>query len=142
MNLEHCTNFICRWEGFRDHIYSDSVGIPTFGYGSLHRNYPNELFPISKARARQILMLDVQNIYYPAVKRFIKVVLTDNQETALTSFVYNLGGGALQRSTLRKVVNRGDNPQKEFLKWCKAGGIIIKGLLLRRQAEAELFIGG
>lgn len=140
MNFEHCANLICYFEGFRENVYLCSAGVPTFGYGSLVRNYPNQKFPISKAEARTILINDIKTIYYPAVKRLISWPLNSNQESALTSFCYNLGTGALQRSTLRRKINRGDlGVENEFLKWSWAGGKQLKGLLKRRQAEALLF---
>jgi lysozyme len=60
----------------------------------------------------------------------------------LQSFVYNLGSGRLQSSTLRRKINRGDfeGAADEFPKWRRAGGKILKGLVLRRAAERKLFL--
>lgn len=66
---------------------------------------------------------------------------TDGQFDALTSFTFNLGGGALQRSTLRRKVNREEHSAvpTEFRKWIWAGGRKLKGLVRRREAEAKRY---
>ena len=58
----------------------------------------------------------------------------------MASFVYNVGAGGLQRSTLRRKVNREEHAlvPAEFLKWVCAGGRKLKGLARRREAEAAL----
>jgi lysozyme len=76
------------------------------------------------------------------VKPLIKVELSDNQFSALVSFAFNLGAGALSKSTLLKKVNA--NPEDEsiraeFAKWDKAGGKQLRGLTRRRKAEADLY---
>ena len=67
--------------------------------------------------------------------------LTDGQFDALVSFSFNLGSGALQRSTLRRKVNREEHADvpPEFMRWVWAGGRTLKGLIRRRQAETILY---
>ena len=62
---------------------------------------------------------------------------------ALGSFTFNLGTGALQRSTLRRKVNREEHDAvpAEFRRWVWAGGRRLKGLIRRREAEAALYFG-
>jgi lysozyme len=62
---------------------------------------------------------------------------------ALVSFSFNLGLGTLQRSTLRLKHNRGDyeGAAEEFLKYTKAGGNVLKGLVNRRNDERALYLG-
>ena len=69
------------------------------------------------------------------------VYLTQCQFDALVSFSFNLGLGVLQRSTLRQKLNRNDYDvaSKEFLKYTRAGGKVLNGLVRRRQAEYNLF---
>ena len=78
-----------------------------------------------------------------AVLRLISVPLTQGQFDALVSFTFNLGAGALQRSTLRRKVNREEHADvpAEFSKWVWAGGRKMNGLIKRRKAEAELYLG-
>jgi lysozyme len=62
---------------------------------------------------------------------------------ALVSFSFNVGLGTLQRSTLRQKHNRGDHEgaADEFLKYCKAGGKVLRGLENRRKDERSLYLG-
>jgi len=62
---------------------------------------------------------------------------------SLVSFSFNVGLGTLQRSTLRQRHNRGDytGAADEFLKYCKAGGKVLKGLENRRKDERAIYLG-
>ena len=72
------------------------------------------------------------------------VSLSQKNYDALCSFSFNLGLGALKKSTLLKCLNAGnyDDAAKEFLKWCKDNGKFIEGLHKRRVAESTVFKGG
>jgi lysozyme len=133
---------IKRFEGFKLHIYPDAAGLPTIGYGHLLKAGEAELFKngITEAAAEALLIKDVL-VAEKAVLRLITVELTNGQFDALVSFAFNLGGGALQRSTLRRKVNREEHQDvpAEFLKWVWAGGKKMKGLIRRRTAEAQLY---
>jgi GH24 family phage-related lysozyme (muramidase) len=63
---------------------------------------------------------------------------------ALVSFSFNVGLGNLQRSSLRMKHNRGefDEAADEFMKWSKAGGKVLKGLVNRRRDEQRLYLRG
>ena len=76
-----------------------------------------------------------------AVLRLIGVPLRDGQFDGLVSFAFNCGSGALQRSTLRRKVNREEHGEvpKELLKWVWSGGKKLKGLIRRREAEGRLY---
>ena len=69
------------------------------------------------------------------------VPLKQNQFDALVSFSFNLGLGTLQRSTVRSALLRNDEETaiNTLLKYCRAGGKVLKGLERRRAAEADLF---
>ena len=62
---------------------------------------------------------------------------------SLVSFSFNVGLGTLQRSTLRQRHNRGDyqGAANELLKYCKAGGKVLKGLENRRKDERAMYLG-
>ena len=87
-----------------------------------------------------MLQVDV-GVAERAVLRLITVPLTDAQFDALVSFTFNLGAGALQRSSLRRKVNREEHADvpAEFMKWVWAGGRKLKGLVSRRAAEAAMY---
>lgn len=59
---------------------------------------------------------------------------------ALTSFVFNLGAGRYRGSTLRRRVNEGnwDDVPRQLRRWVYSGGKKLKGLVIRREAEAVL----
>jgi lysozyme len=76
------------------------------------------------------------------VVKFITVPLTQGMFDGLVSFSFNCGLGTLQRSTLRQKLNRGDKEgaAEELMKYCMAGGKILKGLQNRRIDERALFL--
>lgn len=63
---------------------------------------------------------------------------------SLVSFAFNVGLGNLQRSSLRMKTNRGDfeDAADEFLKWTKAGGRVLPGLVKRRNDERAMYLSG
>ncbi len=133
-------DLICEFEGFSPVVYDDAVGIPTIGYG--HVLLPGERFdePISEAEGVALLRKDAQ-IAEQGVRRNIHAPLTQGQYDALVSFTFNLGSGALQRSTLRRRVNRGSHSEaaQEFHRWVYAGGRKLRGLVRRRMAESLMY---
>lgn len=72
----------------------------------------------------------------------VEVPLNQNQFDALASFTYNLGETNLSSSTLLKKLNAKDytGASNEFLKWNRAGGKVLNGLVRRREAERNLFL--
>ena len=134
-------DLVKRFEGLRLERYLDAAGLPTIGYGHLIR--PGEEFGdgITETEAEELLRRDLQ-LAERAVLRLIRVPLTDGRFDALVSFTFNLGPGALQRSTLRRKVNREEHAlvPAEFLRWVWAGGRKLKGLVRRRQAETAVYV--
>lgn len=141
--------FIKNCEGFKASPYLCSSGIPTIGYGTTY--YPNGKKvtlrdkTITESEALDILLSQVNTKYVPVVNIYIRSIekkLTDNQFDALVSFAYNLGNGALQKSTLLKLILiNPNNPAiaNEFTKWIYADGEKSKGLLMRRQKEVKMY---
>lgn len=128
------------FEGLRLSPYRDPVGLLTVGYGHLVK--PGEHFgTLTEPEAETLLRADLHEAE-SAVERLVKVPLTDNQHAALVSFVFNCGSGNLEKSTLLRKVNGEDftGASFEFLKWNKAGGRVLAGLVRRRRAEMELFL--
>ena len=132
-------NHIKGHEGLRTTAYRDPVGILTIGYGHTGADVkPGQ--KITEAQAEALLRKDVawaEN----AVRKHVKVPLTQGQFDALTSFTFNCGAGALQKSTLLKKLNAGDyaGAQAEFGKWVRGGGRVLPGLVRRRNEEAQMF---
>ena len=144
--MRHLTDeglaLIKRFEGFAPEVYVCPGGWPTIGYGHVVREHECERFAdgIDEAAAEELLRRDVETAER-AVLRLIRVPLEDGRFDALCSFTFNLGAGALQRSTLRRKVNRGEHDAvpDELQRWVWAGGRKLKGLIRRREAEAELY---
>ena len=135
-------DLIKRFEGFRPALYICPAGWPTIGYGHVVRESERDRFlaGIDEKAAEELLRCDVEAAE-KAVLRLIHVPLSDGQFSSLVSFAFNLGAGALQRSTLRRKINRGEHESvpAEFRRWVWAGGRKLPGLIRRRAAEAALF---
>jgi len=137
-------SIIRRFEGLRLEPYLCPAGIPSIGYGATRiggRKVTLKTKPISEARADQLLGEQVRT-FEQAVGRLISSPLTWDEFSALVSFTYNVGAGALQRSTLRQKLNRGDyqGAGNELPKWRMGGGRVLLGLVRRRAEERSLFL--
>jgi lysozyme len=143
--MQTALDLIKRFEGFRARPYLCPAKIPTIGYGSTHYEDGHKVTlkdaPVDNIKASNMLNVEALRCGV-AVMKLVNVPLTDGQYGALVSFVYNLGSGRLQASTLRRKLNRRDynGAAREFSKWCYGGGRKLKGLELRRKAETNLFL--
>ena len=137
-------SLIKRYEGYKTTPYRCPAGLYTVGYGHLIGNglqLPDEWNrTFSLGEIDELLRTDLAR-FERGVLRYCTVYITQSQFDATVSFSFNLGLGVLQRSTLRQKLNRGDydGASKEFLKYTRAGGKVLKGLVRRRQAEYNLF---
>jgi lysozyme len=152
---QKCINQIKQDEGVRNRPYQCPALLWTVGVGHVidpsHAKVPladRKQLPIPASWDRvltsekidEILRKDL-NRFEAGVLRLIKVKLTQGQFDALVSFSFNVGLGNLQNSTLRMKLNRGDyeGAAEQFLVWTKAGGKVLKGLVIRRTHEKEMF---
>ena len=128
------------FEGLRLTAYQDAVGVWTIGYGTT-RNVRRGM-RITREQAEKFLQEDLVR-FEKAVNDAVKVAINDNQFSALVSFSYNVGAGALRSSTLLKKLNQRDitGAANELPRWNKAGGRVLAGLTRRRNAERALFLG-
>ena len=133
------------FEGFRSAPYKCSAGVPTIGYGATF--YPGGKKvtmtdpSITEEKAVELLA-NMLVSFEKYVDSYCRDDINQNQFDALVSFAYNLGPANLKSSTLLKKVNA--NPEDEtitaeFMKWVKAGGKTLKGLVRRREAESQLY---
>ncbi len=137
---------IMDFESFRSHPYHCSAGVSTTGYGTTH--YPNGKRvtmhdkPISEKHAREILEYEINTHYGERTEHYVSSKTTQAQLDSLISFAYNLGVGALKKSTLLKYHNKGKYKAaaNEFLKWTHSNGRVLKGLVRRRQDERDLYL--
>ncbi len=136
-------DFIATYEKFSEKIYLDANNKETIGYGHLLLEGEREKFKngITKQEAKKLMEADLE-IAENAIKRLVKVPLTQNQFDALVSFVFNVGMGNFRRSTMLELLNQGkyEEASFEFLKWIKSGGKILPGLQRRRSDERKIFL--
>ena len=130
---------IQEFEGLRLVAYRCSAGKPTIGFG--HTKTARMGQRISMERAEQLLREDLDT-FERCVDRAVSVPLNQNEADALISWAFNVGCGAVARSTLVHKLNAGDRKgaADELLRWNKAGGKALPGLTRRRRAERELFL--
>ena len=134
-----------RFEGIKLKPYLCPAGIATISIGCTYYEDGTKVRmtdpEISQARATEIF-LNVLKHYESSVDSFTRDDINQNQFDALVSFAYNVGTGALKKSTLLKKVNANPNDkfiESQFLIWNKVKGVEVKGLTLRRQAESKLY---
>jgi GH24 family phage-related lysozyme (muramidase) len=134
--------FIKNEEGCVLQVYRDPAGYPTIGVGHLLK--PGEVFDqITEEEAFSLLARDLA-VAENAVNKMVRVPLSQNQFEALVSFVFNVGSGNFETSTLLQLLNQGqyDAVPGELAKWKKAGGKVLPGLVARRRREGELWRKG
>lgn len=128
------------FEGLRLYAYRCPAGVPTIGYG--HTKGVRMGQAITEKQADQFLKEDVE----PIEKYLNDIGINFRQEQfdALVSWIFNLGAGNFQHSTLFKKICT-DAPDGEIaeqiLKWVNSNGKPLLGLKRRRAAEANMFLG-
>ncbi|MBE7381978.1 MAG: lysozyme [Leptolyngbya sp. SIO1E4] len=132
------------FEGLELRAYQDSVGVWTIGYGHTAAAGPPDVYAgqtITNAEAETILKRDL-GVFERGVRDRVKVPINSDQFSALVSFSFNVGLGALSNSTMLRKLNAGDyqGAANEFPRWVKAGGRTLQGLVRRRNAEQALFL--
>ncbi len=143
--MEPSQNFydlVQHFEGLKLTAYKDVAGIWTIGYGATH--YDNgeavkEGDTITSAEASRALYDHVKGAFIPAMEQ--------HQYDACLDFIYNVGQGAFNTSTLKKDIVAGTGDiTADFCQWDKAhvnGQLVgVPGLFRRRRCEAYLFING
>lgn len=121
-------------------LYPDQGKIPLNERDSYQlRPEDNRVF--TQEEVNNILKADLKR-FEQGVSRYITVELNQGMFDALVSFSFNVGLGTLQRSTLRMKLNRGDKEgaAEELMKYCMAGGKVLRGLQNRRIDEKNLFL--
>lgn len=121
--------------------YVDDVGVKTICHG--HTSGVKLGDTATPAMCQQWMLEDLQTADN-AVERLVRVDLTDYQRVALWSFIYNVGSGNFASSTMLKLINAGQfcAASKQFLRWDKGKGKVLRGLTKRRAAESDLFLRG
>jgi len=140
--LKLLTDLLKKFEGCKLKAYPDpGTGAEpwTIGYGSTRGVKEGD--EITQAEADALLLQEAQEYLDEALRLSPRLrSATPGQQAAIASFVYNCGAGNYKKSTLKRNVDAGDfNEAKHSIKmWNKANGKVLKGLVTRRQAEADL----
>jgi len=131
---------IMHFEGCRLEAYLCPAGVWTIGYG--HTRGVKEGDTIDQEGAEAFLIEDLEE-FEDHVQRLVEVDLNQDQFDALVSWTFNLGYGNLAESTLLARLNDGlyEEVPEQIKRWTRAGGVILPGLVKRRNAEAALFQG-
>jgi lysozyme len=97
----------------------------------------------TQAQADAQLLADMARVQ-AHVRSVVKVQLTQDEFAALCDFVFNIGNSAFDTSTLLAKLNAYDleGAIAEFARWNKAGGVVLNGLIKRRDGEKALFLLG
>lgn len=137
-------DLIKKWEKFRPTPYPDQAGHLTIGYG--HKILPGEVFvTVTEAQAHDLLLRDLGPVER-GLAQAIEVPVTDNEFDAVCSLAFNIGAGAIVRSTLVRLMNEDDFTAAacQFTRWIyitvNGKKVVSEGLLNRRHAEQELFL--
>lgn len=115
----------------------------TIGWGDTGPDVVEGL-EITQAEADERFARRMSEEFEPAVKRSVRLApLTQRQFDALVSIFYNAGATAMANSTMVRLLNVGDygGAAAEFPRWNKSGGVVMKGLQRRRDAERRVFLG-
>jgi lysozyme len=153
---EKAIKVISHHEGVRQKPYQCPARLWTIGVGHVmypeqgklkledrdaFQTRPEDMRTYSMEEVDAILRRDLDR-FERGVEKFCPVPLTQGMFDGLVSFSFNVGLGTLQRSTLRQKLLRGDKEgaAEELLKYCMAGGKILKGLQNRRIDERAMFL--
>ena len=128
-------NLLKKYEGCKLTSYICPAGVLTIGYGHTGKDVkPNQT--ISKKKAINLLKKDLARFERHVQSYNYMYEWTDNEFSALVSFAYNIGNidqltayGTRTRSQIRSAM----------LKYVKANGKTLAGLVKRRKAELKLF---
>jgi lysozyme len=128
-------------EGFVEKAYRDIVGVWTIGFGTTANVKPGDTITVERALERK---LDDVRKFHDGIAKCVTVPLTQGELDAYISLAYNIGVSAFCSSTLVKLLNAKDydGACKQILRWNRAGGKVVRGLVLRREREYQLCTGG
>lgn len=133
-----------RFEGFYSRPYMCPAGVPTIGYGATYYEDGTRVTlkdaAISKMRAEELLLFHLRTVYMPSVIKLCPNITDADRLAAIIDWTFNLGATNLKNSTMRRKINANDwdGAAVEIVKWVRAGGKILRGLVIRREAERDL----
>lgn len=132
--------FVAGWEGLRTKAYQDVIGVWTVCFGETKGVKRGDTY--TKAECEAMLAKELRQ-YAVDLGKCLKAPLPEGAAVAFLSWSYNVGTSAACRSTAVRKANAGDlfGACDELLRWTRAGGRVVPGLVNRRRAEHELCTG-
>ncbi len=132
------------FEGYRLKPYRCPAGILTGGWGHAF-NSGEKVRDLPEPEATEVLHKNLAGAEASTFRQCPVLLLEpEDRQGAIIDFTFNLGGGRLQSSTLRRQINQRNWPEaaRELRKWVYAAGRKLPGLMLRREAEITYLKGG
>ena len=129
------------FEGLQIKPYYDIGGVLTYCYGETQDADINAEYTPEQCKA---LLTERVAEFNDAVNSLVTVPMPPKREAAITSFTYNLGIGALKKSTLLRKLNAGDTRGacNELDRWVYVGRTFVRGLANRRKIEKAMCLEG
>lgn len=128
-------------EGYRDKAYIPIPGdVPTIGFGTTSGVRMGDTITVERALVQ---LLHDTNQFERAIKQCVKVPLYQHEYDAIISWTYNVGADAACKSTLVKLLNRGQYTEacNQLTRWVYANGRKVQGLANRREKERQQCLG-
>jgi len=132
-------SLVAAWEGLYTHAYKDSVGVTTICYGVTNVDRGVQMGDkVTADQCKKWLAEDLPR-YDAEVQKCVHVDMPPHRHAAIVSFTYNVGSGALCKSSVARYLNEGKVQEgcDALLLYNRGGGQYIKGLDNRRHAERE-----
>lgn len=133
-------DLIKQFEGLRLDAYLCPARVPTIGWG--HTKDVKMGQHITQSMAEDFLVEDIAPI--ERLLNGLKVNFRQEQFDALVSWIFNIGAGDFKRSTMYRLILENAKDEEitdQLVKWIYSGKQKLPGLMKRRVAEANLFIG-
>jgi len=140
--LEILLKLIKDSEGCKLISYKCPAGIWTVGYGYTGTDIKQGVC-WTQEKADECLLVTAMDVINQALSASpVLKTSTVQRQAAIADFIYNLGIGNYKASTLKKYVDKENwaSAYTEIKKWNKAGGKVLKGLIIRREKEASLLL--
>lgn len=133
-------DLIKKFEGCKLQAYLCPAGVWTIGVG--HTKGVKKGMVITQQQAEMFLKDDITPI--EGALNYLGINFTQGQFDALCSWIFNIGMGSFNTSTMRKyiIAKKSDlEITDQMVKWVNAGGKPLLGLKKRRAEEANMFLG-
>lgn len=137
---EQGLNLIKQNEGCKLFAYRDTGNVVTIGYG--HTKGVKMGMAITQQQANAFLKEDVAKV--EKILNDLRLNFKQCQFDALCSWIYNIGEASFNRSTMAARIKTGASDEAitdQLIRWVKDNGRTLLGLMKRRVAEANMFLG-